>query len=321
MTTLADIVILSGSDNSQPILEKDMYDSWKSRMELYMMNRQHGQMILEFVKHGPLIWPTIEENGVTRLRKYSKLIHAEAISSGMYKHEKKQNTNTNKAKSVSPSTKLRAASSVRGPSYRDSSFKNSILANTKNSSEKVEVSDRNNKKPDVASKNIALNKMIVTDVDVKNSLKAKVVLCVSCVKNVLISCHAKCLKNYKMDVHSKVRRTLFTTPITVKSKFENTTLVVLKTRFSVKTTQSKSLDTTPEVSKTKIAVEGLGHNLFIVGQFCDGDLEVAFCSKTCYVLNLEGDDLLTGARESNLYIISIFDMAAFGKEQEIFSST
>ncbi|GJT70796.1 retrovirus-related pol polyprotein from transposon TNT 1-94 [Tanacetum coccineum] len=57
-------------------------------------------------------------------------------------------------------------------------------------------------------------------------------------------------------------------------------------------------------------VEGLGHNLFSVGQFCDGDLEVAFHSKTCYVRNLEGDDLLTGDRESNLYTISISDMAA-----------
>ncbi|GJV18385.1 integrase, catalytic region, zinc finger, CCHC-type containing protein [Tanacetum coccineum] len=38
----------------------------------------------------------------------------------------------------------------------------------------------------------------------------------------------------------------------------------------------------------------LGHNLFSVGQFCDGDLKVAFRSKTCYVRNLEGDDLLTG---------------------------
>ncbi|GJW03283.1 reverse transcriptase domain-containing protein [Tanacetum coccineum] len=47
----------------------------------------------------------------------------------------------------------------------------------------------------------------------------------------------------------------------------------------------------------------------IVGQFCDGDLEVAFRFKTCYVRNLEGDDLLTGARESNLYTISILDMA------------
>nr|GEY21447.1 hypothetical protein [Tanacetum cinerariifolium] len=57
-------------------------------------------------------------------------------------------------------------------------------------------------------------------------------------------------------------------------------------------------------------VEGLGHNLFSVGQFCDGDLEVAFRSKACYVRNLEGDDLLTGGRESNLYTISISGMAA-----------
>ncbi|GJV12677.1 retrovirus-related pol polyprotein from transposon TNT 1-94 [Tanacetum coccineum] len=55
-------------------------------------------------------------------------------------------------------------------------------------------------------------------------------------------------------------------------------------------------------------VEGLGHNLFLVRQFCDGDLEVAFCSNTCYVRNLEGHDLLTGSRESNLYTISIFEL-------------
>nr|GFA79138.1 hypothetical protein [Tanacetum cinerariifolium] len=34
MTSLADKAILSGADNRPPILEKDMYDSWKSRMEL-----------------------------------------------------------------------------------------------------------------------------------------------------------------------------------------------------------------------------------------------------------------------------------------------
>nr|GEY33944.1 Gag-Pol polyprotein [Tanacetum cinerariifolium] len=57
-------------------------------------------------------------------------------------------------------------------------------------------------------------------------------------------------------------------------------------------------------------VEGLGHNLFSVGQFSDGDLELAFCSNTCYVWNLEGDDLLTGSCESNLYTISISELAA-----------
>ncbi|GJV72693.1 retrovirus-related pol polyprotein from transposon TNT 1-94 [Tanacetum coccineum] len=50
-------------------------------MELYMMNRQHGRMILESVENGPLIWPSIEENGMTRLKKYSELSPTEAIQS------------------------------------------------------------------------------------------------------------------------------------------------------------------------------------------------------------------------------------------------
>nr|GEW31831.1 retrovirus-related Pol polyprotein from transposon TNT 1-94 [Tanacetum cinerariifolium] len=79
MTSLADKAILSGDDNRPPMLEKDMYDSWKNRMELYMLNRQHGWMILESVENGPLLWPTVEENGVTRLKKYSELSITESI--------------------------------------------------------------------------------------------------------------------------------------------------------------------------------------------------------------------------------------------------
>ncbi|GKA44357.1 retrovirus-related pol polyprotein from transposon TNT 1-94 [Tanacetum coccineum] len=57
-------------------------------------------------------------------------------------------------------------------------------------------------------------------------------------------------------------------------------------------------------------VEGLGHNLFLVGQFCDSDLEVAFRKHTCFVHNLEGVDLLSGSRGTNLYSLSIGDMMA-----------
>ncbi|GKB28756.1 hypothetical protein Tco_0868157 [Tanacetum coccineum] len=56
-----------------------MYNSWKSRMELYMMNKKHGRMILESVENGPCIWPSIEENRVTRPKKYSELSATEAI--------------------------------------------------------------------------------------------------------------------------------------------------------------------------------------------------------------------------------------------------
>ncbi|GKA69374.1 hypothetical protein Tco_0775438 [Tanacetum coccineum] len=69
--TLAEYMILSGVDNRPSMLDKDLYDSWKSRMELYMQNRENGRMILESVENCPLIWPTVEENGVTRTKKYS----------------------------------------------------------------------------------------------------------------------------------------------------------------------------------------------------------------------------------------------------------
>ncbi|GJR23690.1 retrovirus-related pol polyprotein from transposon TNT 1-94 [Tanacetum coccineum] len=67
---------------------------------------------------------------------------------------------------------------------------------------------------------------------------------------------------------------------------------------------------TVEKGSPNRSVDCLGHNLFSIGQFCDGDLEVAFRSKTCCVRNLEGDNLLTKGRKSNLYTISISDMAA-----------
>nr|GEY38848.1 retrovirus-related Pol polyprotein from transposon TNT 1-94 [Tanacetum cinerariifolium] len=57
-------------------------------------------------------------------------------------------------------------------------------------------------------------------------------------------------------------------------------------------------------------IEGLSHKLFSVGQFCDSDLEVAFRRDACFVRNLEGFDLLKGARSINLYTINIHEMAS-----------
>ncbi|GKC77059.1 retrovirus-related pol polyprotein from transposon TNT 1-94 [Tanacetum coccineum] len=57
-------------------------------------------------------------------------------------------------------------------------------------------------------------------------------------------------------------------------------------------------------------VEGLGHNLFSVEQFCDLNLEVAFHQHTCFICNLEGVNLLTRSRGNNLYTLSLGDMMA-----------
>ncbi|GKA77811.1 hypothetical protein Tco_0784348, partial [Tanacetum coccineum] len=58
MTTLAEHIIMAGAKNCPPMLEKSMYDSWASR---------------------PLVYPTIEEDGQTRLKKYSKLTEAQQL--------------------------------------------------------------------------------------------------------------------------------------------------------------------------------------------------------------------------------------------------
>ncbi|GKD43849.1 retrovirus-related pol polyprotein from transposon TNT 1-94, partial [Tanacetum coccineum] len=80
----------------------------------------------------------------------------------------------------------------------------------------------------------------------------------------------------------------------------------------------KSITNVP-VSKSKIGkvtisrvyyVEGLGHSLFFVGQFCDSNLEVSFRQHTCFIRNLEGVDLLTRSQGNNLYTLSLGDMMA-----------
>nr|GEU48730.1 integrase, catalytic region, zinc finger, CCHC-type, peptidase aspartic, catalytic [Tanacetum cinerariifolium] len=57
-------------------------------------------------------------------------------------------------------------------------------------------------------------------------------------------------------------------------------------------------------------VEVLGHNLFSVGQFCDKGLEVAFRKYTCFVRTEGGVDLRTVDRSSNLYTISLNEVAS-----------
>ncbi|GJX88353.1 putative ribonuclease H-like domain-containing protein [Tanacetum coccineum] len=373
------------------------------------------------------------------------ILNMNVIGPGMYRVVTTQESQTNKTKSVLSSTRMNATSSVRRPLSRDSYVKDNVLVESKNEVKKEGVYVRKNKQTDNTFANVSSNKENVIDVNVANASKAKTLLCVSCMQNVLIPCHDKCVAKYRLNVRSNVRRTLSITSRSPTSS--ETTFVAPKTRFSKKETQFKTLDTTSVVSKSKIDVEGvskakdkdssvsrskkgnlratslntylkhkirtsriwqkwfesqpnvvwapvntktnvhtnhssakplvsvvqivlwvvdsgcskhitgdrsllrnfiekflgtvrfgndnfaaitgygdynhgnitichvyyvegLGHNLFSVGQFCDEDLELAFRSNACYVRNLEGDDLLTGGRDSNLYTISISDMAA-----------
>ncbi|GJY85156.1 hypothetical protein Tco_0499182 [Tanacetum coccineum] len=80
MTTLAEFMIIVGADNRPLMLEKSLYDSWKSRMEHYMENMENGRMILNSVQNGPLIWPTVtKEDGNIRTKTYEELFATEKI--------------------------------------------------------------------------------------------------------------------------------------------------------------------------------------------------------------------------------------------------
>nr|GEU54595.1 uncharacterized mitochondrial protein AtMg00810-like [Tanacetum cinerariifolium] len=50
MSTLAEFMIVAGGDNRPSILDKAMYDSWKSHMELFIGGKENGSMMLNSVK-------------------------------------------------------------------------------------------------------------------------------------------------------------------------------------------------------------------------------------------------------------------------------
>ncbi|GJS07757.1 retrovirus-related pol polyprotein from transposon TNT 1-94 [Tanacetum coccineum] len=79
MTTLAEHIIVAGAENRPPMLEKSMYDSWPSRIRLFIKGMRHGRMMLDSIDNGPLVYPTIEENGRTRPKKYSELTEAQQL--------------------------------------------------------------------------------------------------------------------------------------------------------------------------------------------------------------------------------------------------
>ncbi|GKE63045.1 hypothetical protein Tco_1513412 [Tanacetum coccineum] len=80
MSTLAEFMIVVGADNCPPMLDKPQYESWKSRMELYIQGKDNRRIILNSVENGPLVWPTIAlENGNVTPKTYEELSDKEKL--------------------------------------------------------------------------------------------------------------------------------------------------------------------------------------------------------------------------------------------------
>nr|GFA20798.1 hypothetical protein [Tanacetum cinerariifolium] len=54
MTTLTEHIIVAGAENPPPMLEKSMYDSWASRIRLFIKGKKNGKMMLDSIDNGLL---------------------------------------------------------------------------------------------------------------------------------------------------------------------------------------------------------------------------------------------------------------------------
>ncbi|GJV93001.1 hypothetical protein Tco_1540814 [Tanacetum coccineum] len=123
--------------------------------------------------------------------------------------------------------------------------------------------------------------------------------------------------NVSLTQGSESRTTNISKPKTIKGSTLSNTLVSSNTvaarrnypahrrLWVLKAHDVKSQASRNFTIKRVYYVEGLKHNLFSIGQFCDADLEVAFRKSTCYVRDLKGNDLLTGSHGTYLYSITL----------------
>ncbi|GJR01690.1 hypothetical protein Tco_0524674 [Tanacetum coccineum] len=80
MTTLAEHIIIAGDESRPLMLEKSMYDSWVSRIRLFIKGKKHGRMMLDSIDNGPLVYQTIVgDDGKPKLKKYLELTEAQQL--------------------------------------------------------------------------------------------------------------------------------------------------------------------------------------------------------------------------------------------------
>ncbi|GJS22062.1 retrovirus-related pol polyprotein from transposon TNT 1-94 [Tanacetum coccineum] len=355
MTTLADKSLLSRGDNKPPMLEKHLYDSWKSRMELYMMNKPHGRMILASVEKGPLVWPSITVDGVTRLKEYTELTPAEAIQAdcdikainiilqGLPTEIYALVSQHRMAKDLWEKFKLL----MQGTAFTEQNENASMpmeqfLVNTKFLNSSNEWGDKTTY---AAGTN---EKKYTPGASGSNTRKQRTIICYNCKGEAQASgqalteeeiafladpglpdtqtsqtviTHNAAYQADDLDAYDSDCDELNSAKIALMANLSRNGSDALTEVVQIVLCQFQNDQVAKimgygdyQIGNVTISrvyyVEGLGHNLFSVGQFCDSNLEVAFRQHTCFIRNLEGVDLLTGSRGDNLYTLSLRNMMA-----------
>ncbi|GJV04202.1 retrovirus-related pol polyprotein from transposon TNT 1-94 [Tanacetum coccineum] len=194
------------------------------------------------------------------------------------------------------------------------------LGNKKN--DRISQKPSRNMKNNVEAQPRKVNKLNhvakpVCDVDVKHSLSNanSEILCASCNKSMFDVVHDKCLLDFVVQIIlwyldsgcSKHMIGNCSQLMNFVSKFMGT--VRFRNDQIARIMGMVTISWEMLLSQGYTTLRGL--DIFVFrgfGQFCDAYLEVAFRKNTCFIRNLEGVDLLSGSRDTNLYTISLDDM-------------
>nr|GEY32189.1 hypothetical protein [Tanacetum cinerariifolium] len=194
--------------------------------------------------------------------------HNQARTSQLPQDSRKTN------KRVSFSTGVILTTSVSRPQLKSNPMGDRVMHNNSQGKKQEEVEDQH--------RNVKLGKNKTSVTACNDSLNAKTLNVNSLVEIVLFIVDSGCSKhmtgNFKLLIN-------FVEKFLGTIKFRNDQIApILGYGDPVQGTIT---------IKRVYYVEGLNHNLFSVGQFCDADLDVAFRKSTCYIRDLKGNDLLT----------------------------
>nr|GEZ97931.1 hypothetical protein [Tanacetum cinerariifolium] len=213
---------------------------------------------------------------------------------------------------VSTSTEVNHKTNVSRTQHRSNQLKDKVLPNNSQVKLKNTQVEAHPRIPSVSNK----MKSITACKDSLNSRTSNAnVVCATCNKCLVDSNHFACVTKMLNDVNARTKKPNVVPISTRKPKSQAKKKVATphKKKVASKSTKQKPQITLGCYMRKRFApilgygdlvqrnvtinrvyyVEGLNQNLFLVGQFCDADLEVAFRKSTCFVRDLQGNDLLT----------------------------
>nr|GEZ06714.1 retrovirus-related Pol polyprotein from transposon TNT 1-94 [Tanacetum cinerariifolium] len=206
---------------------------------------------------------------------------------------------------VSTSTRVNHKTNVSRPQHMSNQLKDKVLSNNSQVKPKKTHVEEHPRISGISNK----TKSVTACNDSLNSRTSNVnVVCATCGKCLVDSNHFACVTKMLNDMNARTKKpNHMTANLKLLCNFIEKFLGTVhfgNDQFAPILGYGDLVQGNVTINRVYY-VKGLNHNLFSVGQFCDADLEVAFRKSTCFVRDLQGNNLLTGNRGSDLYIISL----------------